>query len=258
MLGLDDPAILVLLFIASTCAGFVDAMVGGGGLILIPALLLGLPSLPPAMALGTNKFAAVSGTLTAAITYHRKIPVSIRQIFTFALPALLLSMAGALIAIRLDSQVLRPIILIAVVIIGIILIFKPDLGQSETDEDTSRFSQALLFFTICIIGLYDGFFGPGTGMFLILAISILGKRSFLNATSLTKIINSATNVGALVIFIASGSILIYLGVLLAIGNIIGAQLGSRLVLKRGTGLIRAAMFLLIAVLVVKLGAQMIA
>lgn len=255
MFGVDNLATLGLLFLASTCAGFVDSVIGGGGLILIPALLLGLPSFPPTMALGTNKLAAVTGTLTAAITYNRKIPIPPRQIFTLALPALLLSMGGALLAINLDSEILRPIILIAIVIIGIILVFKPDFGKSETDKTISNLSKALLFFIVCIIAVYDGFFGPGTGMFLILALSAIGGQSFLHSTSLAKTINTATNLGALILFAIHGSILWILGLILAAGNVIGAQLGSHLVLKKGTGLIRGAMLILIAVLVIKLGMQ---
>ncbi|MDD7542261.1 MAG: TSUP family transporter [Mobiluncus porci] len=255
MLGIGDPLTITLLLSAAIFAGFVDSIIGGGGLILIPALLLGLPSLPPSVALGTNKTAAVCGTLLAAITYQRKIPTPLTQLLSLGIPAILFSALGALATLKIDANILRPIILFAIIIIGLFLIFKPEFGKDDFDYPISKRQLLLFLIIISAIGFYDGFFGPGTGMFLVLALSGIGSQSFLKATSFAKVINTATNIGALFIFAIHGSILWKLAIPLAIANMAGSFLGSHLVLARGTRLIRAAMLVLIFVLVIKLGLQ---
>ena len=250
--GVTDPLILVGLILAALLAGFVDSIVGGGGLILIPAILIGLPAAPVTTALATNKFAALFGTTTAAITYQRKYRTPARQLLPYALLAGALSVFGALTASSLDPAILRPIIIVAIIAVAIFLLARPQFGK-EPERSVATFPRLIATFVmIGAIGFYDGFFGPGTGMFLIITLSALLGASFLESASTAKVINCATNVGALAVFMTVSHVIWGLAVILALANVCGAFIGSRLVLTKGTALIRIGMFAIISVLVVKL------
>ncbi|MCI6575075.1 MAG: TSUP family transporter [Actinomycetaceae bacterium] len=253
--GIHDPLVVILLFAAALCAGFVDAVVGGGGLILIPALMLGLPTAPATTALATNKLAAVCGTLSAAVTYQRKLPSPPLKLAILCPLAGILSALGAWTAMRVNPDILRPIILIAITAVGIFLIFRPEFGQERAHERHGTLVILATVAMIAAIGFYDGFFGPGTGMFLIIGFTLISRSSFLESASLAKALNAATNCGALIVFASGAQIQWALGLVLAAGNVCGALVGSRLVLTKGTSLIRVAMLAIIAVLVVKLGMQ---
>ncbi|MCI5825332.1 MAG: TSUP family transporter [Arcanobacterium sp.] len=253
--GIHDPLILALLLAAAIFAGFIDAVVGGGGLILIPALMLALSGAPVATALATNKLAAVFGTTAAAVTYQRKIPSPPKKLLPLCILAGILSSLGAWAAMHIDSNILRPIILIAIATVGIFLIFKPEFGREQTHDRTGALITLATLLAVATIGFYDGFFGPGTGMFLIIAFTLISRSSFLESASLAKAVNAATGLGALLIFAAGAHVQWVLGLMLAACNIFGAVLGSKLVLTKGTGLIRVAMLTIIAVLLVKLGMQ---
>ncbi|KAB3520961.1 TSUP family transporter [Corynebacterium sp. zg254] len=244
---------LSLLVGGSLVAGFVDALIGGGGLILIPLLLIAAPGMPATSALATNKVAGISGTASAAVAMLRRVPVD-RHLLYRAVPlAALCSAAGALLASSLSSDVLRPIVIVLLLAVGVYVTFRPTFGadnNASTVVTRGRWVAALLL--VAVIAGYDGFFGPGTGMFLIIIMTALLNRSFVESAAMTKVINTATNLGALVVFAVGGHVWWLLGVGLAIANIAGAQLGARLVIAKGTGLVRVALLTLVVVMTAKL------
>ncbi|OKL53048.1 hypothetical protein BSZ39_11590 [Bowdeniella nasicola] len=252
-MSLPDPGTLTLLLGASLFAGFIDAVVGGGGLILIPAMLVAIPTLPPATALGTNKVAAFAGTIAAAINYLRKIPIPKRPVAIAMATAFVLSAVGALLATVIDPSVMRPVIIVAVVAVGVYVALRPEFGKDAAvlPRATTRWYLVSLI-AAAVIGFYDGVFGPGTGMFLIIAFTSILGTSFLTSAAAAKVVNVATNAGALLIFGLGGHIWLTLGLVLAVANIAGSMLGSRLVLAKGTALVRAALLIIVVALAIKL------
>lgn len=236
-------------------AGWVDAVIGGGGLILIPIIMAVMPGLPPVVAIASNKVAAVSGTASAGISMARKVPLPGRLLAWMVPLALVFSGFGATVTSRVNQEVLRPIILVALVAVGVFMALKPSFGQAATPRARTGRVLALLGLAVSVIAAYDGAFGPGTGMFLILVLTAGLGQDFLKSTAMTKVLNSATNIGSLVVFILAGHVWWTLGLTMAVFNIAGAQLGARTVLNGGTRLVRWAMLALVVALTGYLGWQ---
>ncbi|MDO5700026.1 MAG: TSUP family transporter [Bowdeniella nasicola] len=249
---LTDPASIAALLGAALAAGFVDAVIGGGGLILIPALLLTFPTLPPATALGTNKVAALAGTGAAAVLYARKVPLPRVPVTVGAMIALACAAAGAAFAATLPPTVFRPFIIVALLAVGTYVAVRRGFGTQHTETRMGAGPLALAGLAVALIASYDGLFGPGTGIFLIVALTSILGGDFLRSAAAAKALNAATNVGALIMFATSGHVLWALGFLAAVANVGGAALGSRLVLTRGTALIRVALLVIVCVLTAKL------
>lgn len=243
---------LAILLAGSLTAGFIDALIGGGGLILIPLLLIAMPGMPETSALATNKVASVGGTSSAAVAMLRRVRVD-RKLLQFAVPtALLCAAGGALLATTMTSDVLRPIVIVLLLAVGLFVALRPQFGLETGGASVTTGKWLLAMGVVALIAAYDGFFGPGTGMFLIIALTALLSRSFIESAAMAKVINSATNVGALVVFALGGHVWWLLGFALAAANILGAQLGARLVLSKGTRLVRVALLVLVVVMVAKL------
>lgn len=248
---------IAILVAAAALAGWVDAVIGGGGLILIP-VLMATTSMPPAAVLATNKVASVSGTASAAVTLVRRVGVP-RQTWVYALIAGALSAVGALAASLIDASLLRPLILVLLIAVGVFVALKPEFGTSQSAEDAPRLTPRRILVAaglVAVIGFYDGSFGPGTGMFLIMGFTALFAQNFLKSAAMSKVINTATNLGALVVFIAGGFVDWPLALALAAANIIGAQIGARTVLGGGAKLVRYALLTLVVVLSVYLAFQL--
>ena len=250
--GLSGWAILT---IGAGVAGWVDAVIGGGGLVLIPLILAVAPQLAPATALATNKVAAVSGTASAAVTMVRKVRPPKGELIRMGLLALLCSGLGAAVASLMDTGVMRPIIIVLMVAVGIFVAFRPDFGSGEGLGVRGGWRTWAALGAVAAIAFYDGIFGPGTGMFLIMAFTAIFSQNFLTSAAMAKVVNTCTNVGALVVFITGGHVEWALAVVLAVANIIGAQLGARTVLGGGTRLIRYALLTLVVVMSVYLAWQ---
>ncbi|GAC62279.1 hypothetical protein GSI01S_32_00110 [Gordonia sihwensis NBRC 108236] len=251
---LPDPAVLTLLIGGAVVAGWIDAVVGGGGLVLIPLLLIVFPSMAPATALGTNKLTAIWGTATAAVLYLRRVPVD-RGLAAASVPvAASCAALGALAAGALSSDVMRPVVIVLMVAVGLFVARRPEFGSASAAGSRpirrGRYAAALVAFGV--IGFYDGIFGPGTGMFLIITLTALLGQSFLTSATLAKVANTATNGGALVVFAVQGDVWWTLGAILAAANIAGSVLGSTLVLGRGTGVVRVALLVVVVVMAGKL------
>lgn len=243
---------LILIVVAAFAAGWVDAVVGGGGLLQLPALLL-IPGIAPVQALATNKLASVFGTATSSVTYYRRAKPDIRTAIPMAVVALLGSFAGAGVATVLPSAAFKPIIVVALLAVALFTAFRPQLGSATKLRFRGRKHHLMAGAAGLGIGFYDGMIGPGTGTFLVIALVALLGYDFLQASAKAKIVNFATNAGALLLFIPHGSVLWLLGGILAVANVAGSYLGSRMAVSRGTGFIRVVFLVVVIALIAKLG-----
>jgi uncharacterized membrane protein YfcA len=246
----------VLLAVAAA-AGWIDAVVGGGGLLQLPALLIAGSSFPLASLLGTNKLAATLGTTAAAASYHRRHPADPRTVAKGGVAAVVGSAAGALLAIWISSDMLRPMVLVALVGVAVFMLARPQFGRGQEEGDpngTSRRRAAgAVFLAGGAIGFYDGLVGPGTGTFLIITLTAVLSLEFIRVLSTVKMINVGTNLGALFVFAVQGHVLWALGLGMALFNVAGALLGARMTLARGSGFVRGVLLAVVAVMVVRLG-----
>ena len=242
--------IAIFLAIASGFAGFVDAMAGGGGLIQLPALLVGLPNKDLPLILGTNKVPSIFGTAAAARNYFKNIKPDLPLTITMMVPAFAGSMAGAGLAATIPKEFFKPFLVFLLLVVAIYTWRKPELGMSENLKYTNRKRLVIVAVIGLLIGFYDGIFGPGTGTFLVFFLVSAIGFAFLKASATAKLVNIATNAGAILSFQLTGHIWWQLGLLLAFANVTGAIIGSRLAIKGGSPLVRkvflAVTFLLIA------------
>ncbi len=243
----------ILILLASGFAGMVDAIVGGGGLILVPALFATFPTAPPATLLGTNKCASVWGTAFATLKYSRRVDMRWRALLPAAVCALVGSFVGAWTVTQIDPAFLRktlPFILLAVLIYTLA---RKDLGRAHQPHQNQNRERLIACAIGALIGWYDGFFGPGTGNFFIfLLVRFLGY-DFLNASASAKLLNVATNIAAIVLFAMKGHIWWQVGLMMAAANVAGSLVGSHLALKHGTGFVRWVFVIVVGVLIVKTG-----
>lgn len=243
---------LLLLLLAAFAAGWVDAVVGGGGLIQLPALLL-VPGLTPVQALATNKLASVFGTAASSVSYYRSVRPSLSTALPMAIVALLAAIGGASLAAFLPAEVFTPIIMVALIVVALITIFKPALGAVTKLKHSGAKHVVLAGIAGAAIGFYDGLIGPGTGTFLVIALVGLLGYDFLMASAQAKIVNFATNFGALILFIPLGAVLWPLGLLMAVANVGGSILGSRMAIAKGAKFVRVLFLIIVGALIVKLG-----
>lgn len=232
-------------------AGFVDAVVGGGGLVQIPALFVLMPALPPALLFGTNKFAAVWGTLSAAVQYGRQVALPWRSVLPAAAAALLFSFLGAHTVSVINPSVLRPLILALLLAVLAYTLWKKDFGALHAPRLTPVQQTWIGLATGAAVGFYDGFFGPGTGSYLIFAFVGLFGFSFLIASASAKAVNVVTNFAALAYFVSHGDVLYATALPMALCNVAGSLLGSRLALRRGSGFVRGLFIVVVGALVAR-------
>lgn len=255
MLESLDPGALVFLALAGLAAGFIDAVVGGGGLIQLPALLVGLPGATPVQLLATNKVGSICGTTVSSITYVRRIRPDLRTAVPLAAAAFAGSLGGAALAFLITKEAFNPIILVVLVVVGCYTLARPTMGQMQA----LRFghSRRRHLGTAAVIGLavgaYDGALGPGTGSFFVFAlVSALGY-GFLEASAKAKVANLATNLAALVVFLPQGAVIWPVGLLMGVGNILGGYLGARVAVARGSGFVRSVFVVLVVAFILKIG-----
>ena len=254
MAGLELPALtLALLVLAAFAAGWVDAVVGGGGLVQLPALLIALPdNASPAAVLSTNKVSSVFGTATSSVTYAVKLRPDWRTLLPLVASAAAGSAGGAELAKYLPKEYLTPVVLVALVGVGLYTWRRPQLGlvSARKHDGSAHYGRTALIGLG--VGAYDGFLGPGTGsFFVILLVGVLGY-GFLEASAKAKIANLVTNLSAIVVFALHGSVLWGLGLAMGAANLVGGLLGARTALKHGNGFVRKVFLLVLAALIVKL------
>ena len=246
-------ATALFLLAASFFAGFIDSIAGGGGLIQLPALLIGLPKSETAEVLGTNKLSAVFGTTTAAALYRKQIKPDPKILIAMGLPAFLGSAGGAVLASKIPTSSMRPMVLVLLIIVAVYTWFKPDLGKFENLRHLPKRRVQIAAIAGVVIGFYDGVFGPGTGSFLMLILVASLGYAFITASAIAKVVNVATNVGAITVFGINGAVLWQIGIILGIANITGAVIGARLAIKGGSTLVRKVFLLVTVALIVKVG-----
>lgn len=238
-------AILVILCVFFFLAGFVDSVAGGGGLISTPALLL--CGVPPHMALGTGKFASTLGSLTSLWTFARNHLVVLRIAPAGFVSAFLGGMAGSALAMHIDSAMLGKLLVFLLPVGMAISLFSGKLVSAE-GELPERYLWPRVILMGFLIGSYDGFFGPGTGSFFIIAQHLILHMGLVRASATAKVFNLASNAGAFAVFASGGVTLFSLGIPLAVANILGNQLGTRLAIRIGTRMVRNFLYVTLSLL----------
>ncbi len=239
------------LFAAAFLAGLIDAVAGGGGLVQIPAIFSAYPSHAPATLIGTTKVASMAGTFNAAVRYARSVRIYWGATGPAVVAAFLCSMAGAYTLTLVPAEPLRKLLPFVLAILLIYTLAKKDLGAEHAPTLSGARERWVALAGGAAIGFYDGIFGPGTGSFLMIMFVRLFGYDFLHAAASTKLVNLATNVAALMLLGAKGHVWWELGLVMAVGNVIGSQLGSRLALKHGSGFVRKVFLLVVSALILK-------
>jgi len=235
----------LILCISALCAGFIDAIVGGGGLVQTPAALTLLPQYPVSTILGTLKIPAFSGTSFAAAQYARKVTINYKRLSIMMAVAFTSSIAGSKLLTVVSNQFMKPFLLIILILVAIYTYTNKNFGNHTAKEHSTRRQMFYAMLISVIIGFYDGFIGPGAGSFLILAfINFLGF-DFLKANAHAKFVNLSTNLGSMTFFAISGKIIYTIAIPMALCNAIGGFLGARLAILKGNAFIR--IFFLIVV-----------
>ncbi|WP_280261186.1 TSUP family transporter [Nocardia abscessus] len=277
-----------VLLTAATAAGWVDAVVGGGGLIVLPTLFVVAPGIAPQTALGTNKLAAVAGTSASVLTFARKVPMRWRVLLPAAAiaagggggggggragageggggvggvrgrravaggPA---AAVGAAAVSLIDRELFVPIVMVVLVGVAVFVTLRPSIGVTlATHPPTRRKVVLTVALAAGLIGFYDGLLGPGTGTFLIITFATLLGTEFVRAAAMAKVINCGSNLGALLFFGATGHILWALGAGMAVANVLGAVVGARMALRKGAEFVRIVLLVVVIGMVIRLGWQ---
>ncbi|VVD59530.1 sulfite exporter TauE/SafE family protein [Pandoraea cepalis] len=243
----------LMLAVGAFVAGLVDAVVGGGGLVSVPTLFAVFPNAAPPLLFGTNKLAGIWGTASAALRYARGIQLRWAILLPATVAAFLFSFCGAYAVSHVPADVLRKLLPFVLTGVAIYTLRKKDFGTVHAPV-TGGMGVTLMAIAVGgAIGFYDGFFGPGTGSFLVFLFVRLFGQDFVNASASAKIVNVATNLAALWLFGMGGHVAWQVGLGMAVMNVLGSQVGSRLALKRGVGFVRRMFLCVLAVLIVKTG-----
>lgn len=240
--------IILILMLVAMVAGFIDAIAGGGGLITLPALLLS--GLSPVQALATNKLQSSAGSFSATMAFFRQGLINWRHSKLVFFAALTGGMIGALLATRLPATFLQIVVPILLLCVATYFVLSPNLDGKEKRAKISRTLFLLTF--VPLIGFYDGIFGPGTGSFFMVAFVLMLGSTLVDAIAETKLANFASNIGSLLIFAFSGEMQILVGLLMAVGAFVGAQLGARFAVKYGGRVIRPLLIVMSVAMAIKL------
>ena len=256
---MGDPSttVLVLLALAGLGAGFVDAVVGGGGLVQLPALLLAFPGAAPVQVLATNKLASICGTSVSSATFYRRVRPDPRTFLPLMLLALLGSVIGALVASHLPRSAFDPIVLVVLVLVGGYVLVSPQVGTTSVLRFSGHRHTAAAMLTGLGIGFYDGAIGPGTGSFFVFTLVGLLGYSFLEASAKAKLANWATNLGALLVFVPQGAVMWRVGLLVGLANLLGGYVGARTAVARGSRFVRIFFMVVVSAFIVRIGGQVL-
>jgi uncharacterized membrane protein YfcA len=250
-----DPSgeVLALLALAALFAGFVDAVVGGGGLVQLPALVLGLPGASPVQVLATNKLASICGTTVSSVTYYRRVRPDAATFLPLMLFAFAGSLGGAFLASHIPKAAFDPIVLVVLVLVGAYVLFKPTIGETTLLRFGGHRHTAIAMAAGLIVGFYDGALGPGTGSFFVFSLVGLLGYSFLEASAKARMANWATNLAALCVFVPQDAVLWKTGLVMGLANLVGGYLGARIAVARGARFVRVFFVLVVGGFVVRLG-----
>ncbi|HEX9959190.1 MAG TPA: TSUP family transporter [Fibrella sp.] len=246
-----DTITLLTLCFFSFLAGFIDSIVGGGGLVQTPAILFSLPQYPVPTLLGTTKIPSVAGTLLGAVQFSRRVVIQWSLLLPMAVTAFVAALTGSWTLTHVPNTFMRPLALVILIGVFVYTLLKPDFGQ-HVERTISRRQQLIrVVLMALIIGFYDGFFGPGTGSFLVLGMVSLLGFDFLRASAHAKWVNVATNAASLLFFASRGSILFAVAIPMALANLLGAFIGVRLALLKGNSFIRVFFLCVIAATILR-------
>jgi len=254
-----DPSTttMALLALAGLAAGFVDAVVGGGGLIQLPALLLGLPGAAPVTVLATNKLSSVCGTTVSSATYYRRVRPDPRTFGPLMACAFAGSLVGAVIASHISAAAFDPIVLVVLVVVGGYVLFRPSLGETTALRYAGRRHLAAACAIGLVIGVYDGALGPGTGSFFVITLVALLGYSFLEGSAKARLANWATNMAALCVFVPQGAVLWKVGVVMGACNLAGGYVGARTAVSRGTRFVRVFFIVVVSAFIIRIGGDVV-
>jgi uncharacterized membrane protein YfcA len=255
----EDPSLWIyaLLALAGLFAGFVDAVVGGGGLVQLPALVVAFPGAAPVQVLATNKLAGTCGTTVSSMTYYRRVRPDPATFVPLMTVAFLGSAAGAVVASHIPKAAFNPIILVALVVVGAYVLLKPDIGEvTELRFSGHRHTFAAVVAGL-VIGFYDGALGPGTGSFFVFTLVGLLGYNFLEASAKARIANWATNVAALLVFAVQGAVMWRVGLVVGLCNLLGSYVGARTAVSRGSRFVRVFFVLVVSAFIVKIGSDVL-
>ncbi|WP_350275981.1 TSUP family transporter [Kribbella sp. HUAS MG21] len=248
--------IIALLLIAAAVAGWFDAVVGGGGLVQLPVLMLVMPGTPAVSLLATDKLSSIAGTTCAAVTFARRTKVDVRLALVSGVPAVVLSGVGAAAAGTLPSQVLRPVVATALVAVLALVVARPGLGLTPSRAVPTRGRiAAVVAVTGVALPFYNGLVGPGTGTMMVVALTTLLGIDFTRGSATSKIVNLGSNLGALLVFAWHGQVLWLLGLGMAACNMLGSRLGAGQALRRGSPFVRTVLVIVVSLLLLKLGLE---
>ncbi len=256
-MAMPDLPVLALLGAAALLAGWVDAVVGGGGLIQLPALVVGLPGAAPAQLLATNKLGSICGTSVSSVTYYRRVHPDLRTALPMAAAAYVGSIGGAFVGLYIPKAAFNPIILAMLVLVGAYTLLKPDLGTVTLLRHAGARHTSYAVLVGLVIGAYDGALGPGTGSFFVFALVGWLGYAFLEASAKAKIANFATNLGALTVFVPQGQVLWSVGLLMGALNLVGGYVGARTAVRLGSGFVRAVFVVVMGAFIVRIGGSLL-
>ncbi len=249
--------VLGLLALAALFAGFVDAVVGGGGLVQLPALVLGLPGASPVQVLATNKLASICGTSVSSVTYYRRVRPHAGTFVPLMGFAFAGSLCGATVASHIPAEAFTPIVLVALVLVGAYVLFKPDLGEVTALRFSGHRHTAIAMASGLVIGFYDGALGPGTGSFFVFSLVGFLGYSFLEASAKARMANWATNLAALCIFVPQDAVMWRTGLVMGAANLLGGYVGVRTAVARGTRFVRVFFIVVVSAFIVRLGGEVL-
>jgi uncharacterized protein len=254
-----DPSTttLVLLALAGLAAGFVDAVVGGGGLVQLPALLIGLPAASPVNVLATNKLSSICGTTVSSATYYRRIRPDPRTFGPLMVCAFVGSVGGAVLGSHISDSAFDPIVLVVLIVVGGWVLLRPTLGETTVLRYSGHRHVAVAMATGLVIGVYDGALGPGTGSFFLISLVGLLGYSFLEASAKARLANWATNLAALCVFVPQGAVLWKVGFVMGACNLVGGYVGARTAVTRGARFVRIFFLVVVLGFIIRIGGDLL-
>lgn len=240
--------LLAILFAVALLAGFIDSIAGGGGLLTLPLLLA--VGIPPANALATNKLQSCGGSFSASLYFIRRRMVNLSEIKYSILFAFIGSALGTLLVLYIKADFLRLLLPVLTIGVGLYFLLCPKIGEDDRKRQLTENQFAII--VVMAIGFYDGFFGPGAGSFYALAYVTLAGFNLTKATAHTKVLNFTSNIAGLLFFIFSGKVIWMVGLVMLVGQVIGARVGARIVISKGKKLIRPMLIIVSSIMSIKL------
>jgi uncharacterized protein len=249
----SEPWLYFFVVTGAIFAGFIDAVVGGGGLVQVPLLLLLFPELSHVQVIASNRFASVAGTSVAALQYIRNVGIDTSVVLAAGIASAISAFAGTFVMRLIRPDVFKPILLVIIALLALYTFIKKDLGQVHQPKFAGKQSLLVCVVIGLVIGFYNGFIGPGTGSLLVFSlVSVLGLN-FLHASSNSKVINVIADAASLIGFLISGSVVFKLALPMMAGNMLGSYIGSKAAIAKGNSFVRYVFLLVIAILIVRLG-----